>query len=104
MGSGGPRVVHGSHPGTFGTAALSRRPREALTTVNIRDELRRRWPKDWPLQPIPPGAWSAQRPTYRDASPAVIDAALDRSQRRPTGNWYTFAASRDVRSDKPLGF
>ena len=72
--------------------------------MNIRDELRRRWPKDWPLQPIPPGAWSAQRPTYRDASPAIINAALDRSQRRPTGNWYSFAASRDVRSDKPLGF
>ena len=26
--------------------------------------------------------------------PAVIDAALRRSQRRPSGNWYAFAASR----------
>ncbi|WP_343571348.1 DUF5914 domain-containing protein [Mycobacterium sp.] len=72
--------------------------------MSIRDTVRRRWPKDWPLQPIPPGHWSEQRPTYRDASPAIIKAALDRSQRRPTGNWYTFAASRDVRSGKPLGF
>ncbi len=98
-----PRTVDGSHPGPFGAAALSRRPRKAFATMNIGDNVRRRWPKDWPLQPIPPGTWTGQRPTYRDASPAIINAALDRSQRRPTGNWYTFAASRDVRSDKPLG-
>ena len=71
------------------------------------DEHRRqhaaRWPKDWPLQAIPPVAWAGQRPTYRDASPAIIDAALDRSQRRPTGNWYVFAASRDVRPGRPFG-
>ena len=71
--------------------------------MNIGDNVRRRWPKDWPLQPIPPVTWTGQRPTYREASPAIIDAALDRSQRRPTGNWYTFAASRDVRSGRPLG-
>jgi hypothetical protein len=63
-----------------------------------------RWPKSWPLQPIPPGSWTGQHPTYRDASPAIIQAALDRSQRRPTGNWYTFGASRDVHARKPLGF
>src|SRR6202012_5180900 len=60
-------------------------------------------PKEWPLQAIPPVRWADQSPTYREASPAIIDAALDRSQRRPTGNWYTFAASRDVRSGRPLG-
>jgi nitrite reductase/ring-hydroxylating ferredoxin subunit len=72
--------------------------------VNILNNIRLHWPKDWPLQPIPRGAWSGQGPTYRDASPAIIKAALDRSQRRPTGNWYTFAASRHVRTDQPLGF
>ena len=71
--------------------------------MNIGDNMRRRWPKDWPLQAIPPVAWAGQRPTYRDASPAIIDAALDRSQRRPTGNWYAFAASRDVRPGRPFG-
>jgi hypothetical protein len=67
-------------------------------------KIRDRWPKDWPLQPIPPKSWTSQRPTYRDATPAIIQAALDRSQHRPTGNWYAFAASRDVRTRKPLGF
>ena len=71
--------------------------------MSIGDNVRRRWPKDWPLQAIPPVTWADQRPTYREASPAIIDAALDRSQRRPTGNWYTFAASGDVRSGRPLG-
>jgi hypothetical protein len=67
------------------------------------DHLYRRWPKDWLLQVIPRVSWTAQRPTYRDAQPAIINAALDRSQRRPTGNWYVFAASRDVRIGRPFG-
>jgi hypothetical protein len=71
--------------------------------MTIGDYMRRRWPKDWPLQAIPPVAWADQRPTYRDAQPAIINAALDRSQRRPTGNWYAFAASRDVRAGRPFG-
>lgn len=71
--------------------------------MKITDNIRRNWPKDWPLQPIPPGTWLGQRPTYRDASPAIIASALRRSQQRPTGNWYTFAASRDVRANRPLG-
>ncbi|KAA1251106.1 Rieske (2Fe-2S) protein [Mycobacterium simiae] len=70
---------------------------------NLSERLQRLWPKDWPLQPIPPLSWSAQRPTYRDAKPSIINAALARSQRRPTGNWYAFAASRAVRVDHPLG-
>ncbi|UQX11812.1 DUF5914 domain-containing protein [Candidatus Mycobacterium methanotrophicum] len=71
--------------------------------MTIGDRIRRRWPKDWPLQAIAPVAWAGQRPTYRDAQPAIINAALDRSQRRPTGNWYVFAASRDVATGRPLG-
>jgi nitrite reductase/ring-hydroxylating ferredoxin subunit len=64
--------------------------------------VRRRWPKDWPLRMVPPGAWTEQRPTYDVAQSGIISAALDRSQRRPTGNWYVLAASRDVRSDRPF--
>jgi nitrite reductase/ring-hydroxylating ferredoxin subunit len=71
--------------------------------MSIGEYIRRRWPKDWPLQAIPPGAWTDQRPTYRDAQPAIINAALERSQRRPTGNWFAFAASRDVRARRPFG-
>jgi hypothetical protein len=71
--------------------------------MTIRDRLERRWPKDWPLQLAPPTSWARKQPTYRDAQPAIINAALDRSQRRGTGNWYVFAASRDLRTDRPLG-
>jgi Domain of unknown function (DUF5914)/Rieske [2Fe-2S] domain len=71
--------------------------------MNIGDYVRRRWPKDWPLQTIPAVDWAGQPPTYRDAAPAIIDATLHRSQRRPTGNWYAFAASRQVRAGRPFG-
>jgi nitrite reductase/ring-hydroxylating ferredoxin subunit len=65
--------------------------------------VRPRWPKNIPLQIIPPTDWASQRATYRDAQPAIIDAALARSQARPSGNWYAFAASRCVRADRPFG-
>ncbi|ORW27768.1 DUF5914 domain-containing protein [Mycobacterium palustre] len=71
--------------------------------MSLGDRLRRRWPKDWPVGLIAPGSWAQQRPTYRDAQPAIINAALERSQHRPTGNWYAFAASRDVRATRPFG-
>ena len=61
--------------------------------MSVGDRLRRRWPKDWPVSVIPRVSWAQQRPTYRDARPAIINAALDRAQARPTGNWYVFAAS-----------
>jgi uncharacterized protein DUF5914/Rieske 2Fe-2S protein len=75
--------------------------------MNLRERLRQWWtsggPKNPPLQVIPRAAWAEQRPTYRDAQPAIIDAALQRSQRRPTGNWYAFAGSNDVRAGRPFG-
>jgi nitrite reductase/ring-hydroxylating ferredoxin subunit len=71
--------------------------------MSIGDRLRRQWPKDWPLQVIPRTRWTQQRPTYGQAQPRIISAALQRAQNRPTGNWYVFAASRDVRKDRPLG-
>jgi nitrite reductase/ring-hydroxylating ferredoxin subunit len=60
-------------------------------------------PKDVPLQVIPKVRWADQAPTYQQAEPAIIDAALRRAERRPSGNWYVFAASTDVRGDRPFG-
>lgn len=63
----------------------------------------RRWPARWPIQPVPRELWSAQEPTFQDASPAVIEAAAKRAEARPSGNWFAFAASTDVRPDRPFG-
>jgi len=60
-------------------------------------------PKDVPLQVIPKVRWAEQAPTYTQAEPAIIDAALRRAERRPSGNWYVIAASTDVRGDRPFG-
>ena len=65
--------------------------------------LTRRWPKDAPLQVLPPLRWAEQKPTYREAEPAIIEAALARSQRRPSGNWYAFAAGSAIRGNRPFG-
>ncbi len=59
-------------------------------------ELRARLAKTTPFQVLPRAAWSGQRPTYDDAQPSLINSALRRSQRRPSGNWYVFAASDTV--------
>jgi hypothetical protein len=56
-------------------------------------ELRSRWSKVVPFEVLPITRWAAQRPTFRDANPMVINAALSRSQARPSGNWFAFAAS-----------
>lgn len=50
-----------------------------------------------------PTAWERQRPTWREAEPGIIAAALKRARARPSGNWYVLAASRDVKSGRPLG-
>ena len=64
--------------------------------------LRARLAKTFPFELLPRSAWSRQRPTYEDAQPALIDAALRRSQARPSGNWYVVAASADI-GTRPLG-
>lgn len=58
--------------------------------------------KAWPFEVLPRTAWARQPPTYKQAAPSVIAAAMTRSQRRPSGNWYALAASTDITS-KPLG-
>lgn len=62
-----------------------------------------RWPKTWPLQPLPVSEWARQEPTYAAADPKLISAALERAQARPSGNWFVLAASRQVRADRPFG-
>ncbi|GLX34224.1 (2Fe-2S) ferredoxin [Streptomyces roseochromogenus] len=50
-----------------------------------------------------PVAWHRQEPTWRDASPRLIDAALKRAGARPTGNWYVLGPSAAVRPDAGYG-
>lgn len=56
-----------------------------------------------PLRRLRPAPWAQQGPTWRQARPAVIEAALKRAQARPSGNWYVLAASREIGRDRPFG-
>ncbi|MGW7264980.1 DUF5914 domain-containing protein [Streptomyces sp. NPDC054842] len=49
-----------------------------------------------------PVAWEKQLPTWREARPGVIAAALKRASARPSGNWYVVGATRDVGPGRPL--
>ncbi|MFJ1967387.1 DUF5914 domain-containing protein [Streptomyces sp. NPDC087903] len=60
---------------------------------------RGRFPLSLRRRPVP---WERQRPTWREARPAVISQALKRAQARPSGNWYVVGATRDVGADRPL--
>ncbi len=71
--------------------------------MSLKARISARWPKDIPLQVIPKLDWARQRPTYQDAQPGLIDSALRRAAGRPSGNWFVFAASADVRTDRPFG-
>jgi nitrite reductase/ring-hydroxylating ferredoxin subunit len=70
--------------------------------MSMLDGLKVRWAKSTPFQLLPRSDWSGQRATYRDAEPAIIDSALARSQARPSGNWFAFAASDRIRR-RPVG-
>ncbi|MBD0839747.1 DUF5914 domain-containing protein [Streptomyces sp. TRM68416] len=60
---------------------------------------RRRLPLSLRRRPVP---WERQRPTWREAKPAVIAQALKRATARPSGNWYVVGATRALRADRPL--
>ncbi|MBZ6250941.1 Rieske (2Fe-2S) protein [Streptomyces olivaceus] len=60
---------------------------------------RGRLPLSLRRHPVP---WQHQRPTWREARPAVIAGALARALARPAGNWYVLGASTDVCPDRPL--
>jgi hypothetical protein len=70
--------------------------------MNMLDAIKSRLSKTSPFQTLPRIQWSQQRPTYREAEPAVIAAAVRRSQRRSAGNWYAFTGSDGIRT-RPLG-
>ncbi|MGW0564606.1 DUF5914 domain-containing protein [Streptomyces sp. NPDC003016] len=61
---------------------------------------RRRFPLRFRRTPTP---WDKQCPTWREARPAVIDAALKRALARPSGNWYVLAAAREITSKGSFG-
>jgi hypothetical protein len=71
--------------------------------IDVRSLLRR-GRRGWPVRPVGGVPWARQEPTYRQARPDLIAAALGRAQGRPSGNWYAFAASRAVRPGRPFGF
>ena len=60
-------------------------------------------PRRTPLRRLPASTWEKQQPTWRDAAPGVIGAALKRALARPSGNWFVLAAAAEVRADRPFG-
>ena len=56
-----------------------------------------------PLRRLPVWTWAGQQPTWRQARPALIEAALKRAQARRSGNWFVLGASRQVRPGRPFG-
>jgi nitrite reductase/ring-hydroxylating ferredoxin subunit len=61
------------------------------------------WLARWPLRPLNGAPWARQPPTYAQARPALIEAAVKRSQARPSGNWFVLGASGAVRRGRPYG-
>ncbi|MEU3664672.1 DUF5914 domain-containing protein [Streptomyces sp. NPDC032940] len=60
---------------------------------------RGRYPLRLRRRPVP---WQRQRPTWREARPALIAGALERALARPSGNWYVVGAATGVRPTRPL--
>ncbi|WP_018655946.1 DUF5914 domain-containing protein [Actinomadura flavalba] len=56
-----------------------------------------------PLRRMPATTWARQAPTWREATPARIDGALQRALLRPSGNWFVLAAADEIRADRPFG-
>ncbi|HEU0129349.1 MAG TPA: DUF5914 domain-containing protein, partial [Pseudonocardiaceae bacterium] len=56
-----------------------------------------------PLRRLPAWTWAGQQPTWQQARPGLIEAALKRAQARPSGNWFVLGASRQVRPERPFG-
>ena len=56
-----------------------------------------------PLRRLRRPAWAEQPPTWADAKPGVIRAALNRALARPSGGWFVMVASREVRPGRAFG-
>ena len=50
-----------------------------------------------------PQPWAQQRPTWRDAKPAVIADAVKAALARPSGNWFVLGAARDIAAGRAFG-
>jgi hypothetical protein len=59
---------------------------------------RARLAEAWPFEVLPALDWPGQTPTWSDADPTLISAALQRARRKPGGNWFAFAASSSIGS------
>lgn len=56
-----------------------------------------------PLHLLRRPAWADQPPTWADAKPGIIRAALARARARPSGGWFVVAGSREVRPGRTFG-
>lgn len=56
-----------------------------------------------PLRLLRRPAWADQSPTWAEAKPGLIRAALDRALERPSGGWFVLAGSREVRPGRAFG-
>ncbi|TQM02298.1 DUF5914 domain-containing protein [Pseudonocardia kunmingensis] len=56
-----------------------------------------------PLRLLHRPRWTEQQPTWADAKPGLIRAALRRAEQRSTGGWYVLAGSREVRPGRAFG-
>jgi hypothetical protein len=56
-----------------------------------------------PLRLLHRPRWSDQEPTWAEARPALVAAALRRAQARSTGGWFALAGSREVRPGRAFG-
>ena len=100
-GAGRPPALHGAHPRTLGAAARSSPEKERPDSA-MNSSTRPGGGRKMPLQPIPTIDGFGSDPPSGTRSPQHRRRAR-RSQRRPSGNWYAFAASTDLRADRPFG-
>lgn len=62
-----------------------------------------RWDRWVPVRLLPAWSWDGQQPTWREARPGLIEAALKRAQARRSGNWFVLGASREITAQRPFG-
>ena len=69
----------------------------------MRDPRRAAWPGGLPVRHVRRQRWLDQEPTWKEANPAVIDAAAARAALRLAGNWYVVGASDSVPAGRSAG-
>jgi hypothetical protein len=56
-----------------------------------------------PLRRLRRPDWARQQPTWAEAKPGIIRAALHRAEARPAGGWFVLAGSREIRPGRAFG-